>query len=333
MLDASGGESVREGVGSAMAYRHGRFRYLLVAALTLIVLGVVNVPSASAAETPNPPWRAHCPARVGILIDQSQSMSGRFGEVRTAVSDAVDALRNNRSEMTIVGFGTTANVLAAGVDVSDSDKRHALKSQVDNLDALDGDAGGTNWQAALQTVLPLQLDVVILVTDGEPDVSDNGSDALSAAVDVANQLKAGGTRVDAVGIDLQPDGTANLQAVTGPTDGQDYYSSDTSGLLHHLYQIVAATCGVPLTALPTPEPPTFPWLTVILAMVGGLAAIGVIGFLLSRRRGGPVARRPVSARRRGRVTVADTSMNHSELAKTLRDSKPTDTSPITEDPS
>lgn len=325
---------LREGVEIPMVHGRTRFRYLLVLAITLLMLGPASR-SVAAQETPNPPWRAHCPAQVGILIDQSESMSGRFGDVRTAVSDVVDSLRDKRSEVTIVGFGTAASVIATAVDVSNDDKRHELKNQIGDLGALGGDEGGTNWQAAFQSVLPLHLDVVILVTDGLPDVYgtpyQSGPDAIGAAVDVANQLKSGGTRVAAVGIDLQQDGTQNLQAVTGPTDGQDYYSSDTSGLLHHLYQIVADTCGVPLAALPTPEPPTFPWLTVILAVVGGLAAVGVAGFVLCRRRGGPIARRPQSLRRRGRVTTADSSMNHSQLAERLRGSNPTETSPITED--
>lgn len=318
-----------------MTYLPARLRYLLVATTALVVVAATGGPATAAQETPNPPWRANCPARVGILIDQSESMSGRFGDVRTAVSNVVDALRNKRSEVTIVGFGTAANIVATGVDVSDNDKRHDLKNQINGLDALGGDSGGTNWQAAFQSVLPLHLNVVILVTDGLPDVYgnpyQNGPDPLSPAVAVANQLKRGGTRVEAVGIDLQQDGEQNLRAVTGPDDGQDYYPSDTSGLLHHLYQIVASTCGVPIAALPRPEPPTFPWLTVILGVLGGLVMVGAIGFVVSRRRDGPVADRQRPARRRDALATNDPSISHSELAKRLRDGNPTKSSPITED--
>jgi hypothetical protein len=318
-----------------MADRQPRFRYLLVAAIAAAMVVVTAGPATPAQGTSNPPWRAHCPARVGILVDQSASMAERFGDVRTAVGDVVDALRDKRSEVTIVGFGTAADVIAAGVDVSDSDKRRDLKTRINNLGALDGNAGGTNWQAALDAVVPLRLDVVVLVTDGLPDVYGNpyqeGPAAVNAAVTVADQLKADGTRVAAVGIDLQSDGVQNLQDITGPLDGQDYYSSDTSGLLHHLYQIVASTCGVPIAALPTPEPPTFPWLTVILAVLGGLVLVGAIGFVLSRRRGGPaVGRLPL--RRDRAPAAADPSIDHTELTRRLRESGPTQhTTPTTKD--
>jgi uncharacterized protein YegL len=224
--------------------RHCRIVSRFLAVLVLAVLSTVLADwPAVAGPVVNPPWRAHCPATLGILVDQSASMSGRFGEVRTAVSDVVDAMRDKRSEVTVVGFGTAATVIRSAVDVSNSDARHDLKDQIGNLDALGGNDGGTNWEAAFNAVAPLHLDVVVLVTDGEPNLYGNpaqrGPDVVAMSIAAADRLKSAGTRVVGVGIGLQPDGQQNLEAVTGPTLGQDFYSSDTESLLHQLYQIVS----------------------------------------------------------------------------------------------
>ena len=70
-----------------------------------LVLG--NQAAATAQQdAPNPPWPSHCPLRLGLVVDQSESMAARFGEVREAASNVVDALRDKHSEISIIGFGT-----------------------------------------------------------------------------------------------------------------------------------------------------------------------------------------------------------------------------------
>ena len=247
-------------------------------------------------------------------------MAARFDDVREAARNVVDSLRDKRSEVSIIGFGTDAEVVSSAVDVSEDDARHQLKDQIDELVAHEGDGSATNWEAALVAARELDLDVVILVTDGFPNVYGNpaqeGPEAVTAAMTAANQLKSDGTRVAAVGIDLASGGEENLRVITGPGLGNDYYITDTAGLLRQLYGIVANSCGVPIAALPQPEPPDFPLVRTVLGTLGGLALLTFGAFLLHRRRATGTGRR--APERSGRAVAKDQRIDHSHLTKQLR---------------
>lgn len=248
-------------------------------------------------------------------------MATRFDDVREAARNVVDSLRDKRSEVSIIGFGTNADVISRDVDVSDDDARHELKDRIDALDALENDDGATNWEAALAKARTLELDVVILVTDGIPNAHGNPVQpddigAITAATAVADQLKNDGTRIAAVGIDLDSAGEANLRDITGSARDNDYYVTDTTGLLRQLYGIVASSCGVPIAALPQPEPPEFPWVPTLLGALGGLALLMFAAFLLHRRRGSAANQRTPA--RSGRGVAADQRVDHSHLTRQLR---------------
>lgn len=109
----------------------------------------VAPPAAAAQGASNPPRPARCPPAVGLPIDQSDSMSGRFGEVREATRNVVDALDDKPSCVTIIGFGTVARTARSDVDVSDDDAGRGLEDDVDVLDSGEGTGGATNRDAAL----------------------------------------------------------------------------------------------------------------------------------------------------------------------------------------
>lgn len=252
-------------------------------------------------------------------------MADRFGEVREAASNVVDALRDKRSEISIIGFGTDAEVIRSDVDASDDDSRHQLKDQIGGLSAHDGDNSETNWEAALLAAKKFRLDVAVLVTDGFPNVYGNPTQAddgqaLAAAVTAANQLKQDGTRLTGVGIELDETGARNLESITGPGRGDDYFVTDTAGLLRQLYKIVASSCGVPLAALPQPEPPGFPWTDVLLGSLGVLALIGAVAYGLHRRRGA-ASNVPAPAGAGGGI-AKDGRIDHSDLTRQLRGIRP-----------
>jgi hypothetical protein len=289
------------------------------------VLGQTPFATAQEIEA-NPPWPAHCPLRLGLLIDQSSSMEPRFDQVREAASNVVDALRDKRSEVSLIGFGTDAQLIEPAADVSDDDSRHQLKDRIGDLSVRDDDAGATNWEAALLAAKGLDLDVVVLVTDGFPNAYGNpvqqGDQAVPAAITAADQLKTGHTRVAGVGIDLDEAGARNLASVTGPNAGQDYFVTDTTGLLRQLYGIVASSCGVVIGALPQPEPPVFPWIKALLGTVGGLLILALVAYGLHRRRGGTGTRpAPASA---GRGIADHGRIDHSDLTRRVRGIRPDD---------
>ncbi|HEU5474856.1 MAG TPA: vWA domain-containing protein [Actinophytocola sp.] len=293
---------------------------LLVGVVCAALIAMSGSASATAQPSvPNPPWPSRCPLRLALVVDQSSSMSARFDDVRDAARNVVDSLRDKRSEVTIVGFGTTAEVIRSAVDVSEDDARHQLKDRIGELTAHGGDDSATNWEAALTVAGNARFDVVILVTDGLPTaygdpVREGDQEAVDAAVAAADRLKAGGARLVAVGIELRPEGERNLRIITGPTRGEDYYVTDTAGLLRQLYGIVASSCGVPITQLPQPESPEFPWLETILGTLGGLVLIGLAAIALHRKRSG---REQYPARDR-RAPVAGPNIDHSHLVKQLR---------------
>jgi len=280
-------------------------------------------PVAAAQDVTNPPWPKRCPLKIGLLVDQSDSMSARFEEVREATSNVIDALRDKPSQVTIVGFGTIARTVRAGVEVSRSDDRHDLKDAIEELDTGDSTGGATNWDAAFSAVEPLALDVVVLITDGMPTAYgnpplDSPEQPLAVATATANRLKAAGTRVVAVGIDLRSGADSNLKSITGSQADQDYFTGEQSSLLRRLYDIVASACGVPQEALPRPEPGVIPWNEIGLALLVGLPLLALMAFWLHRRRRGAIGDTPQRAEKQ-RVTARE--VDHSALAEQMRATK------------
>ncbi|WP_158846647.1 VWA domain-containing protein [Saccharothrix deserti] len=296
----------------------GRISAVLAAAVFLAP------PAVAAQDVANPPWPARCPLELGLLVDQSDSMGSRFGEVREATRNVIDALRDKPSRVTVIGFGTTARTVQSDVDVSDTGLRRGLKDDIDQLDTGDSTGGATNWDAALATAESHGVDVAVLITDGMPTAYgdpalDGPEDPLAVATATADRLKSSGTRVVAVGIDLPPGGDANLAAVTGPQVEQDYFTGEQSSLLRRLYDIVASACGVPITALPQPEGGVFPWQEVLAATLAAALAIGLIAFLRYRRRRPVGAVGPAGRPARQRVE-APSAIDHRDLTEKLRDS-------------
>jgi hypothetical protein len=266
-----------------------------LALVTICVAVLLARPLTAQADTPNPPWRQHCPQRIALVVDLSESMKPNLDAVKQSARNLIDALRGAPNEVTVVTLGTNAVVAVPAGNVGANDERKRIKEKVNDLDVLTGNLGGTNWDAALTTVRVLQPDVVILLTDGQPTAHGQPATAgsgpldpenLASAVRAADALKSSGTRIVGLGVGLPPENVGNLAAVTGPRVGDDFYQTDTSGLLNKLYDIASKTCGIPVVALPQPEPGTFPLVLVIGAgVVAVIAAVGG-GMLLSRLRSG-----------------------------------------------
>jgi len=273
---------------------------ILFGALLLLVL--TSARPASAALVPQPAWPAKCPLRVGLFLDQSSSLAAGFGDVKNASQDLVDALRDHPSEVMVAGFGTNASVVHPLTDVSTKPGRTAVKKAIRGLDTFNDSSGqgATNWEAALQLAESSEVQIAVILTDGLPNVygspvqqAEPGDDsALTAARKVADRLKRSGTRVVPVGMDLGEGGVENLAAISGPKAGDDYFLTRVNVLRGELYQIAAKSCGVPISALPTPEPPAFPLRNVIIGLVAGVALLVVAGFGINRVRNG--VKRPPS---------------------------------------
>ncbi|HEU0087346.1 MAG TPA: vWA domain-containing protein [Pseudonocardiaceae bacterium] len=269
----------------------------LLALVTVSAAILLAGPPTARADSPNPPWRQQCPQRIALVMDLSESMGPNLDSIKQSASDLIDALRGARNEVAVVAFGTDAAIAVPPTDVGADDQRRKVKEQIKDLTLLEGNLGGTNWEAALTTVGALQPDVVILLTDGQPTahgqpaVAGSGPwdpEHLAFAVRAAKALQGSGTRVVGLGIGLPTENVSNLAAVTGPTAGDDFYPTDTSGLLGKLYDIASKACGLPVVALPQPEPGTFPLIPIISAGLVTVLAAVIGGILLNRRRSATV---------------------------------------------
>ena len=158
---------------------------------------------------------------------------------------------------------------------------------------------------------------------------EGGGDSLTPAVRVADGLRQTGTRIVGVGIGLEPQSVPNLVQVTGPVAGDDYYQTgaDTLGLLDRLYDIASKTCGIPVVALPPPEGGHFPLLPAAIVAVAAVMLAVVGGYLVSRRRSGPVA----AAGSAGRSVRNRTKPKDQTIRITDVPSVPTDVSRTAED--
>ena len=303
---------------------------MAVIALFLLVATFTGSWPAAAATT-NPAWPAKCPQRVVIVLDLSSSISPYLPEVKKSATDLVDALRGAPNEVAVVTFGTAASVAVPLLDVGNDAERARLKELVDRVGLGAGDGGATNWEEALHTAEALDPGVVLFLTDGEPTAHGTAStgysqstDNLTPAVQVADRMRRDGTRIVGVGMGLQSASIPNLVQVTGPVAGDDYYEtgSDAVGLLDKLYDVAGKTCGIPVTALPQPEGGGFPVVPVVVGTLGLALAIGVVGYLRSRRRHvsgrpapGPAAVKPERLKNRA-IRAADVDKFVSDVAGT-----------------
>jgi len=208
----------------------------------------------------NPVFPAKCGIDVAIIADTSGSLgTDGMASMKTTMSAFVDAFRGTDSRMSLFSFsnlspgtGATANYPTL-LPVSTAAQGSAFKAQFAGWTP----GGGTNWDAGFAAAANAssRYDVAILLTDGNPTVirdnSNPGSSAFNSLQDTdagifsANQLKAKGTRVIAVGVGpaLTADSELNLRAISGPVVGSDYVrATDFAAATAALTALATANC-------------------------------------------------------------------------------------------
>ncbi|MEV8249823.1 SpaA isopeptide-forming pilin-related protein [Microbacterium sp. NPDC076768] len=189
----------------------------------------------------NPVFPASCTLDVALLADTSNSLgTSGMAELKSAMSSFVDAFRGTPTRMGLFSFsdsspGRNASNSPTLLPVTTAEEGNSFKAQYADWE----DGGGTNWDAGFATAATAapHYDVAVLLTDGNPSVirDNEGSSAYNSLQDVdagifsANQLKAEGTRVIALGVgpSFTSVGEFNLRAVSGPTLNSDYYRASS----------------------------------------------------------------------------------------------------------
>lgn len=191
----------------------------------------------------NPVFPAKCGINVALIADTSGSL-GPIGiaELKSSMGSFVDAFRGTDTNMSLFSFsnespGAGATNHSTLLPVTTAAQGATFKSQYASWIS----GGGTNWDRGLAEAAnaTAKYDLAILLTDGNPTVirdnSGAGSSAYNSLQDTdagifsANQLKAEGTRVVALGVGpaLTTSSEYNLRAVSGPTKGSDYIRTNS----------------------------------------------------------------------------------------------------------
>lgn len=178
-------------------------------------------------RVPNPPMPQRCGLRIAVVADLSTSLnyadSNGFTESKKAANALIDSLAGTPAELGIYNFaggaprnpdGSTHGQNPPYISLQSKDGVDRAKSIVSNWSG----NGSTNWEAGLKQVAAGNYDVVYFITDGMPTYSSRSTElglggefvqesALNQAIDAANELKAAGTRVVPIMVDLTVGGT------------------------------------------------------------------------------------------------------------------------------
>ncbi|CAB0673882.1 VWA domain-containing protein [Corynebacterium diphtheriae] len=173
-------------------------------------------------RVPNPPMPKRCGLRIAVVADLSTSLkyadSNGFDESKKAANALIDSLAGIPAELGIYNFAGRAPRAANGSTYGQNPPYISLQSEqgVNRAKSIvanwQGD-GPTNWEAGLKQVAAGKYDVVYFITDGMPTLSSSfdrpknaggfvQASALNDAIKAANELKASGTRVVPIMVDL-----------------------------------------------------------------------------------------------------------------------------------
>ena len=195
-------------------------------------------PPATAANPPLP--GGACGLRVTIVVDASASID--TGAVRSSLSAIVDAFVDTGSTLAVVEFSSAADV-RIGATPLDASSRDAFDGYIAGFSA----GGSSNLGAGLAAAAAGSPDLTVVVTDGVVNAGGaNPGEELAFAVEQANQLKAVGSRIVAIGVGNTD--SATLAAISGPAAGSDYSVGGANAIVAGLGSAASDGCAPAVVA-------------------------------------------------------------------------------------
>ena len=215
--------------------------------------------------------------KVAIQMDVSSSTAGYRTDYRQALHGLVDGLVGTGTQISLFTFGNVSPVRVGNSNWESPAPRNvdtqanAIKSSITTYTGNPG-TQRTNWDAGFRRLesahTQYDYDLIIFITDGAPNVvwddstsgysSPNSNNVTVRSIDEAvlsaNALKNAGVRTVTVGVGdgVTGDVYRNLQAISGPTSGSDYYVGGWVELQGYIKNIVdAANCSLPITVSKT----------------------------------------------------------------------------------
>lgn len=219
----------------------------------------------------NPTLIGECGIDIALIADTSGSLGATgIADLKSAMTSFVNSFRGTNTRMSLFSFsdispGTIAGNFPTLLPVTTAPQSLLFAAQY----AAWGASGGTNWDRGFAAAAnsPESYDLAILLTDGNPSVIRDdlvpGASAFNSLQDIdagvfsANQLKAKGTRIVALGVgqEFTPASDNNLRAVSGPVAGSDYYravdfAAATDALVTLANEHCSGTIGVQKMIVP-----------------------------------------------------------------------------------
>ena len=201
--------------------------------------GCATTPPPATAANPPLPGGA-CGLRVTIVVDASASID--TGAVRSTLSAIVDALVDTGSTLAVVEFSSAADV-RIGATPLDASSRDGFDGYIAGFSA----GGSSNLGAGLAAAAAGSPDLTVVVTDGVVNAGGaNPGEELAFAVEQANQLKAVGSRIVAIGVGNTD--SATLAAISGPAAGSDYSVGGADAIVASLGSAASDGCAPAVVA-------------------------------------------------------------------------------------
>lgn len=208
----------------------------------------------------NPDWSLDCGLKIAVVADTSGSLGTTgIAALKGAIGTFVDGFSGTPTQMSLFSFsnispGAGATNHPTLLPVTTAAQAATFKAQYSGWSS----GGGTSWDRGLAAAANSgnDYDLVVLLTDGNPTVfgatPNNNASAFNSYQDVdagifsANQLKAAGARVIALGVGTavnSPASAFNLRAVSGVTENEDFFrTADFTAAATTLAELAAANC-------------------------------------------------------------------------------------------
>ena len=156
--------------------------------------------------------------------------------MRLALNTFISTLNDTGSDLGVIDFDTSATIVSPLIPLSTASGSFAFFTNYAN--GFTG-SGRTNWDDALFKAIPSGADLTLFITDGMPNeytgqpphTGHTGSPAsgdrpLSFAVDHANAIKTGGSRMFVVGVGDAAGHRTEIRAVSGNSEGLNVAVND-----------------------------------------------------------------------------------------------------------
>lgn len=187
-------------------------------------------------RVPNPPMPQRCGLRIAVVADLSTSLryadTNGFEASKKAANAFIDSLQGTPAELGIYNFasngpanrdGTTHGQNPPYISMQSDEGVRQARNVVQNWE-YNSNNSATNWEEGLKQVKDHDYDVVYFITDGMPTTSSTikgkgiggefvQASALNDAIKAANELKAAGTRVVPIMVDLTLGGRSSQRPV------------------------------------------------------------------------------------------------------------------------